>query len=182
MSKPKLINIGDFTVISGTLFCADPCYNQNEDAYFVKILNAHPGRWRGYALENTRITELICVHEKMITNIQSITPTDWEDTKQDIYVDSGQAGVFDAQTYRNDEVIDWEPEFMRGDPRGQHEPGNKWYRACCDVTLSDLGAGVLPGGAVAVSGWGDGVYPVYVLRNGSTVVGVRIVFIEDDEQ
>jgi hypothetical protein len=81
----------------------------------------------------------------------------WAEQGPFVGVDSGQAGIFDASNYRNDNVI-------VGMPENAHICGklDKFYGACCDVTLGDVGAGVIPFGFVSSSGWGDGGYESFI--------------------
>ncbi|WHY79908.1 hypothetical protein QNH20_12505 [Neobacillus sp. WH10] len=62
------------------------------------------------------------------------------------------------------------------------EDGLKYYVACCDIVASDAQGGVVPGGAVSMSGYGDGVYDVKVKYNISKeVIGVMIDFGAEEE-
>jgi hypothetical protein len=47
--------------------------------------------------------------------------------------------------------------------------------------LSEGGAVVLTGGVVSSTGYGDGLYNCYLLLRDEVVVGVRLVFIDEDE-
>ncbi len=54
-----------------------------------------------------------------------------------------------------------------------------WYSMCCQHTLSERSAGVIPGGAVSESGYGDGAYECFYRVNpNDEVVGVKIVFLK----
>jgi len=54
------------------------------------------------------------------------------------------------------------------------------YDRVCRVTLRGAGCGEVGGLAFATSsGYGDGVYPVYVARAGGRIASVRIDFIEE---
>ena len=69
---------------------------------------------------------------------------------------------------------------LKGDP----ETTTDWYKICCDITLSNLGAGVVDGGAVSSSGFGDGSYDCYAHRDeAGELVFAEIIFVteEDDE-
>jgi len=58
------------------------------------------------------------------------------------------------------------------------------YLGCCEATLSDKNAGILgfSVGAVCSTGWGDGLYPVYVTYEDNRVSEMRIVFMSDEEE
>ena len=58
-----------------------------------------------------------------------------------------------------------------------------WYEMCCDKTLSNLGAGVIPGGVVSSSGFGDGGYSAcFATNDAGEIVSVEINFIEAEEE
>src|SRR5690606_25054488 len=87
-------------------------------------------------------------------------------------VDSGQAGVFDFAVYKDDESAKGKSNFIEDEP---------WYSTCCDQTLSDQQAGVIEGGAVSSSGYGDGLYTAYyAIDANKEVVAIKIVFMEDE--
>jgi len=72
-------------------------------------------------------------------------------------MDSGLAGIFDAEKYRPED--------------------KEWYNLCYNITMSRDGAGVLDGGAVSESGYGDGVYACYKLEENGEIVAVKVVFV-----
>lgn len=58
------------------------------------------------------------------------------------------------------------------------------YLGSAQATLSDKKAGILDMSVAAVcsTGWGDGLYPVYVTYEGDRISEMRIVFIAEDEE
>lgn len=56
------------------------------------------------------------------------------------------------------------------------------YLGAAQATLSDKRAGILDISTAAVcsTGWGDGLYPVYVTYEGSRISEMRIVFISEE--
>lgn len=57
------------------------------------------------------------------------------------------------------------------------------YRGVCRATLKSSGCGEVGGlGFATSSGYGDGVYPVYVARRGGRIASIRIDFITEDEE
>ena len=99
----------------------------------------------------------------------------WHVCEKLIAVDSAQAGIFDYKIFGTDDAIQYEV-------RNVHDieidaDGLKYYVACSDVVASDAQGGVIPGGAVSMSGYGDGMYEVKIKYNISKeVVGVMIDF------
>jgi hypothetical protein len=65
---------------------------------------------------------------------------------------------------------------------GNDRDGEEWYHACCELTLGPDSWGVLPNGVVSSSGFGDGSYAVYGLKNdGGEYVAFKVVFIDAAE-
>jgi hypothetical protein len=58
------------------------------------------------------------------------------------------------------------------------------YLGAAQATLSDKKAGILDMsvGAVCSTGWGDGLYPVYVSYEGSRISEMRIAFLPEKEE
>lgn len=144
-----------FNVNSGKIIASDPCYKEQIWCNYV-IENARNGQWvasvdfEGSPL-HLRPIRLYLVHS-------DITKVDVLNKPWDLIgwggVDSGQFGFFDSderleKREQDDEV--WE----------------NWYTKCCDITLSDdsYGANDDIGGVVSRTFYGDGSYPVSVIRN-----------------
>jgi hypothetical protein len=59
-----------------------------------------------------------------------------------------------------------------------------FYEACCDKTLSDVGAGTIEFGCVSSSGYGDGGYTAYRIEENGETVAIMIdfgLFYDEDE-
>ena len=100
----------------------------------------------------------------------------WHECPIDVGVDSGQAGFFDDAHYQDATVLSGmaKPAFISDDV---------WYGHCCDITLSRIGAGVMPYGVVSSSGYGDGSYVAYKhLNHEGQVDFLFVVFIEEEEE
>lgn len=159
--------LGNFKTISDKLRISDPCYSR-ETWCSGAVENAKIGSWLAYVLKSDeclwgkRIAELHAYHDDYanhLTHTRNWQPVDFE-----VGVDSGQVGIFDEEAYRG----------------GTHD---EWYDECCNVTLSSSGAGIILGGVVSSSGYGDGVYTAYTLRNeDAEIIGVKVVFIEPEEE
>ena len=89
-------------------------------------------------------------------------------------VDSGQAGFYVLESYRNDDIGTW--SFNNPDDL----IGEGWYSACCDQTCyTDERAGLVPGGVVSSSGYGDGGYKCELGMVEGVVIAARILFARD---
>jgi hypothetical protein len=179
----QTITLGD------EVYVTDPCYSVPTWCQ-LKFKDVLPGEWIVTMIYDelggtNRNAELHLIH-KDYQNSKDLA-YDWFG---DFGVDSGQAGVFDAASYRNDAAA---ANFKT--PRidfvipGDKTDGDAWYEKICRFTLAEDGWGAYDAGAVSSSGWGDGEYPVYGAENkdGKTVA-LNLVFIdqsadpeEDDE-
>lgn len=121
-----------------------------------------------------RCAELHARHE----SLASTEGVSWRRQPGRIGVDFGQAGIFDAKHFQKDKDVSRSYRW-KDDPI---DPERLWYSLCCDVTLGNAQAGIVPFGVVSTSGFGDGAYEWGVLRDGGDVVAVRIVFIPEDER
>lgn len=186
----KLIPIGTFEVDKfGTLIISDPCYDFSTWCN-GKISFAKEGTWHAYIdCMNTEIlgirnANLTVIHEDYVSNDEH---KPWKIIQAFIGVDSGQCGIFNAKHFRNDELARKYPSDNRFIIRD--EPGSEFYNQCCMITSNfdyevsrGLAAGVVPGGAVSMSGFGDGRYDAYYFESDKgEVIGVFVEFISDDE-
>lgn len=168
-------NIGSFEVTSGKLVISDPCYTLDTWCMAV-VSNVRNGTYLiKHDEKDGRISELRAVHAEHRLPM-------WKEISGDIGVDSGQCGIFDADHYRKDTDYPMESQFEK-DGYDDTGDGEHWYSHCCDVTLGDDGVGAIIGGAVASSGYGDGVYEAYATYNKEgEVVGIKIIFITEEEE
>lgn len=181
-----LISLGEFKVESGKLFISDPCYKR--DIWCASaVSNTKKGTWEAYIETKDegewgeRISGLYAIHTDYSYN--EVTEYPDCDSIINLGVDSGQLGIFDYEHFRDDQQFDiyFESKFV---PNSECEnEGDKFYGACCDITLSKLGAGVIPYGCVSSSGYGDGMYYALIYFHNNEVVAVKVVFIDeyDDE-
>lgn len=101
----------------------------------------------------------------------------WQTHPTHLGVDSGQLGFFDDTIYPHDKS-----QF-------DYDPGTSptFYTQCCKHTLGEYESGAKHGliggkGVVSSSGFGDGSYElVQALDHDERVVGLCVVFIQDDE-
>ncbi|MCM3597212.1 SMI1/KNR4 family protein [Metabacillus idriensis] len=151
IKKPK--TVGTFSVESGKLIVTDPYFQvDNENEMQILLSNVKKGNWT---------TTISYSHEDVVENLfvfygEQKPKGKWHDCDKLVGVDSAQAGIFDLTAFGRDA---------------------KYYLACCDIVASDAHGGVVPSGAVSMSGYGDGMYEVKVKYNVSKeVVGVMIDF------
>lgn len=169
----EIRHLGEFEITSGIMRVTDPCYNK--DTWCSGSFVAELGIWEaivGISDEGQwgkRAAELIVMHESQRDSFDG----DWEKTKIDVGVDSGQAGFFDNAKY---------PDTER---TGEYGDMDTFYGQACALTHSEKDrnrvAGVMEFGAVSSSGYGDGGYDCYVRRKNGVVVAAKIVFISDEE-
>lgn len=169
-----LFSLGVFRNESGKFIVSDPCYKLG--AWCQGELNdVLTGQWFSYVEKvdtgdcGIRCSSLHAYHE----SIKDLAEPNWETCNFHVGVDSGQAGIFDVSVYQNDESVIGDTEFMTDE---------KWYSSCCDRTLTKLGAGVINGGVVSSTGYGEGVYYACISKNNDGMINaVKIVFITEDE-
>jgi hypothetical protein len=180
----KTINLG------AEVYVTDPCYSVPTWCQ-KKLDNVLPGEWVVSMIydekEGTdRNAELYLIHK----DYQSTKGLSF-DWLGDFGVDSGQAGVFDAASYRDDAyaagITTPEVDFgLPGDPvEGdafvlpiRDQEGDLWYETMCKFTLAEDGWGSYDTGVVSSSGWGDGMYPVYGAEVDGKIVALQLVFID----
>jgi hypothetical protein len=68
----------------------------------------------------------------------------------------------------------------------EYDDADNWYKKACNETYQEKSqkfAGIVEGmGVNSSSGFGDGQYNVYALKNEQDeIVGLKAVFIDDDE-
>ena len=178
----------EFEITSGKIVCSDPCYKT--DVWCMGIVdNVENGSWIAIADKKDmgdwgeRITSLFIGNKQHLERNPKLVDYVFEDEPLNFAggVDSGQFGFFDFANYRNDESAkDLEKyDFGAG---YDIEDGDKWYRACSNLTLGDESWGTLPNGVVSSSGFGDGSYDVYGYKDAyDKYVAFAVVFIYDEE-
>lgn len=170
-------SIGTFEVENGKVVVSDPCYERGtwcagtldnvlNGTWTARVKMSDEGEW------GMRVARLVVMHES--ANQRAYDITKWEQEGFQVGVDSGQAGIFDTKHFKRDADATG-LERMSDDVIRPEDP---WYSMCCDRTLCDESAGVIPFGAVSSSGYGDGGYPCFAKRDGKgRVIGIGIMFI-----
>ena len=168
-----------FEVISGTLVCSDPCYEIPTWCQGI-VENVKKGTWEANTEMVNSWGERVAVLS--IYHIGSKLNGKWERFEFSAGVDSGQFGFFDKDFYRNDEGAKELKKHDFGDNYDK-ESGDEWYRACCNITLTGDNWGVLPNGVVSSSGYGDGSYDVFGMKDeNDEYIAFSVVFIDEDEE
>jgi len=174
-----------FEIKSGRMVISDPCYKLNSMVN-ATIENVKKGKWRAdviksedgkvndflyaYHIEISNDDELGCIDIKNLYKEENLLPCAFG-------VDSGQLGFFDYDGYGNSVRC----KYLKRQYSEIIEPENQFYSFCCDSTLSKERWGTLPFGVVASSGYGDGFYEVFALKNNEgQFVFFEAVFCMDD--
>ena len=125
-----------------------------------------------------RVAYIAIRHESTI----ACTPPylkNFAESETHVGVDSGQAGFFDLEPFAAQSATEEE----NGGYNQDTEHG-KFYRSICEQTNEDAEQfAVVPFGAASSSGYGDGGYDLYVLRDkDGLVIEAVIVFICDYDE
>jgi len=169
--------------LTDTVMVTDPCYEIPTWCQ-IKLSGVLPGAYVPMCLEvdtdgwGTREAVLLAVHEDYID--EALT---WRKTAGEVGVDSGQAGIFSYDTYRNDEIVESIPTpttTYDGGPLFEYpwrdKAGDAWYEKMCRITLAECSWGTYSEGVVSRSGYGDGAYTCLVAKKNKKIVGIAIDF------
>ena len=173
--------IGSFDMETNNMILSDPCYML--ETWCSARVCAKKGRWYAFVAKvdagdcwGIRNAILFAVHEDHIG--ENVDPLYYDELlSSDVGVDSGQSGIYDEAYYRHDEVIKHLVDVYWGNekPICTEEP---WYSANCARTLQKPHAGIVPHGCVASSGFGDGCYNAYGVKDANgECTHISIVFI-----
>jgi hypothetical protein len=168
------------------LVVSDPGYDLEtvERGNGAKLPNPLKGVWRAHAIvahfrssSSSRVADLVVYHD-------SVDPTrlSWEKGPQIVGVDAGMMGVYDLQHFHDRSVVPKNTSStLEGGKNQPADAEDPWYLMCCELTNSDANGGVVTGGAVTQSGYGDGGYEYFLSRSSDGhIVGVKVHFIDDD--
>lgn len=163
--RNRMVEIGTID-LGSKIMVTDPCYT-DLDAWYNKEIGIKEGKYtcRAYIEDcgvwGERIMELTINHEKN----QKAKASTLSDAS--IAVDSGQCGFFDLAYYEENS----QAETLSRD---------EWYNRVCEITLNEAkdSCGIIDGqGVVVSSGYGDGVYRLYVKKNTKNeIVALRLSF------
>lgn len=169
------INLNDVVMVS------DPCYTIPTWCQ-IKLKNVLPGSYKPFVHKSNsfgwgmRCHYLGVVHTDYVN--QDLT---WRETPGEVGVDSGQAGIFSIEGYRNDEIAEsiTTPDSKFG--IGRDGDGDAWYEKMCQFTLSDKQWGSYDTGVVSSSGIGDGGYRCLVAKKDGKIIGICIDYLMEKQ-
>jgi hypothetical protein len=155
-NKTIIKPIGSLT-LGNKVVISDPCYDS--DVWCIlKDLPVVPGTYEAHIefdTESMRVLSLTVWHKDYLPD--EATCADEEYLPDTIGVDSGQAGIYDADYFYHyhDRAVYTSDAY------------NDWYTAACSCTTSDTNyADIMDDSCViSRSGWGDGSYALSVNRN-----------------
>ena len=175
MKYMSTFNLGSKVMVS------DPCYEVG--TWCQKTLDGVlPGEYDSHVIIDNfgswgkRVSQLIAHHKN-----HRLIDLKWEDVDATIGVDSGQAGIFNFETYRKDDIDIHNVPKAFGDDWDK-EDGEVWYNRICSLTLNEDGWGAYQNGVVSSSGFGDGSYTLQVAKVDETIVGFKIIFIDEEDE
>ena len=168
MYKGKQGTLGSFEVESSKIYISDPCYeyDEHDNSCVLTLKDVVNGRY-------VATTEV----DRIYHDIRSLTikNEDYLYSEPTIFagkigVDSGQAGFFDEEYYKENQG-------------GDFDDLNSFYGLACSLVLSKQEGGIVHNrGVVSSSGCGDGEYEVFVgINDMGEIVSAMIIFIEDEE-
>lgn len=160
--NPQKFELGTKALIT------DPCYPRH--TWCAGVVDTRPGKWVGTVLMEGRVcATLLTYHENSVVDIDDPR---FEQLKQsdgsyiDVGVDSGQAGIFCDSIY---------PHGDTGDSCDM----DSFYGKACNETNGVTRWGVLDRGIVSSSGYGDGGYNAYGIKDiDNRLIAIKIVFVE----
>lgn len=187
MFSGTICELGSFELAGPVMRVTDPCYSRDVWCSGT-VPNCKVGTWESAILKidegdfGERVAVLAVRYADGGPRFTAINRAicngtgAWDECPISVVVDSGQAGFFDELHYQDQSVFADSPVAM-------HNYGDSWYNHCCDVTLSRMGAGVIPYGVVSGSGYGDGCY--YAVRHKAKdgqIDFLFLVFIENEDR
>ncbi len=179
----------DFEMKSSGIIISDPCYSKGE--WCQATIPAVNGKWyadvekinEGFSKGRNAI--LIAYHAQSLLNNSKLREElrsryNTNAPMEHVFgVDSGQLGYFDQDVYENESSVTtpvWNEERYT-------EENKRWYGSCGYQTLENKqGWGVINGGVVSSSGWGDGSYATYGVKDADgNYIALMTVFIDDSD-
>lgn len=183
---PEPIHVGSFLATSGLFIVADPCNSKvnwrEKDALSQGVISlvesCKLGQWEAFlsvgevsfGYYGERVAREYCwslsvLHGEISKHVKWVL-------EAEVLADSGQIGIFDAEHFGDDAAVSDAPKAIQ----------ESFYGACCYLTFDETNTekrygGCLDFGAVGLSGYGDGRYPINIGWEDQLVVGVNVPFI-----
>lgn len=182
MIRQGELELDTFQVRSGEIIISDPCYD--EGTWCAQKVKAAKGCWGAEVeYEDGRVKRL----EAYSKSILAIPLPDrkWQPRviNDQIGVDSGQCGFFDAACYRKNPIIKKPKHKWQIDGQGD------FYGMACELTLGPMRCGLMTDkdninfGVVSSSGYGDGGYVLTgTFNDKEEVVSLRLDFFGDESE
>lgn len=150
-----------------TIQVTDPCYSPDVWCTYT-LRNVVPGKYLAFIerdFEFGAISSLTIINETMQNKYDIVMMDIVSDL---IGVDSGQCGFFDFKRYVEE--------------KSSEEKNQNFYQLCGEKTLTNK-CGIIPQvGVVSQSGFGDGIYSLYVQKdNEDNIFAAEIEFISQEE-
>jgi hypothetical protein len=159
--------LGTFEVKAEKVIISDPCYTR--DTWCSGSLEVPNGTWEAYTEESEEGSWGLRT-KSLTAKLKDTKNLPWEITNIHVGVDSGQAGIFCDSIY---------PEEDTGD---YHDMSSFYGKICAIDAHNGYRGGVIEGGCKSTSGFGDGGYSCFVQKDEDKIVGIKIVFIPDEEE
>lgn len=173
-------------LLTDIVMVSDPSYTEPTWCQ-IKLKDVKPGYYNVYSKSHdcgdwgVRQSMLMVIHEDFVNK-----KLRWEEHPGEVGVDSGQAGIFNYESYRNDSIAedigfgDGDISFLSNFPKDEN-PGEDWYLAMSSRTLGEKGWGTYDRGVVSRSGFGDGGYKLYVAKHYNRPIAMCIDFAVEEE-
>ena len=171
--------------LNDVVMVSDPCYTIPTWCQ-TKLINVLPGSYKPFVHKSDSFGwGMRCHYLGAVHTDYANQDLSWREFGVDVGVDSGQAGIFSIESYRNDEIAESittpESNFCLGDYSKDESDGDVWYEKMCQFTLSDNQWGSYDTGVVSSSGIGDGGYRCLVAKKKGKIVGICIDFGLEDQ-
>lgn len=150
-------------VLSNTVIVSDPVYEPDGFIQLaITMRNIKPGAYKAFVWKHNvknwgrRVAMLTIVHHEYV----DAGPLVWRKFKENVDVDTGQAGFFSPKSFHNTK---------------------SWFHTVSKLTVPRRQWGTYATGVVASSGLGDGSYPCYVARHNRKIIAMCIDFCIDKD-
>ena len=167
--------------LNDVVMVSDPCYTIPTWCQ-TKLTNVLPGSYKPFVHKSDEFGwGMRCHYLGAVHTDYANQDLSWREYPGEVGVDSGQAGIFSIENYRNDEIAE---SITTPDSKfsiGRDGDGDAWYEKMCQFTLSDNQWGSYDTGVVSSSGIGDGGYRCLVAKKKGKIVGICIDFGLEDQ-